>query len=123
MFADNYPEPGKRPLSSTTPTIIEDADGSFHLAIGASGGSHIFGAVLQVILGLDEWGLDVSQAIEYGRVHDQLYPLTTTVDNRIPENIVEELRERHHNITRASVSNPYRSTNITASNFASSRPL
>ncbi len=47
---DNYPEPGKRPLSSTTPTIIENADGSFYLSIGGSGGSRIFPAVFQVLL-------------------------------------------------------------------------
>lgn len=99
LSSDNYPEPGKRPLSSTTPTIIEHQDGSFYLAIGAAGGSLIFGAVLQVILGLNEWGLDVSQAIEYGRVHDQLYPSMTAVDSSIPDDIVEGLRERHHNIT------------------------
>ena len=99
LSVDNYPEPGKRPLSSTTPTIIERPDGSVHLAIGASGGSLIFGSVLQVILGLDEWGLDVSQAIEYGRVHDQLYPLTVAVDSIIPDDIVKALEDRHHNVT------------------------
>jgi len=51
----NYPEGpkvkggmGKRPLSSTSPSIIEHEDGSFWLAVGGSGGSRIFGAVAQV---------------------------------------------------------------------------
>lgn len=43
---DNYPEPGKRPVSSTVPSIIENPDGSFYAAIGGSGGSRIFGSVL-----------------------------------------------------------------------------
>ena len=68
-YLDNYPEPGKRPLSSIAPTIIEHADGSFYTAIGGSGGSRIFGAILQVLLNLD-WGLDVSTAIESGCLHD-----------------------------------------------------
>ena len=59
----------------------------------------IFGSVLQVILGLDEWGLDVSQAIEYGRVYDQLYPSTVAVDSIIPDDIVKALEDRHHNVT------------------------
>ncbi|KAI6026195.1 nucleophile aminohydrolase [Pisolithus microcarpus] len=66
----NYPEPGKRPLSSIAPTIMEHGDGSFYLAVGGSGGSRIFPSIFQAILNLD-WGLDVSEAIEYGRVHDQ----------------------------------------------------
>jgi gamma-glutamyltranspeptidase / glutathione hydrolase / leukotriene-C4 hydrolase len=62
-------------LSSTTPTIIENADGSFHVAIGGSGGSRIFPAVFQAIVNMDDWGMNVQQAVEFGRLHDQLYPL------------------------------------------------
>jgi gamma-glutamyltranspeptidase len=43
----NYPEPGKRPLSSCVPTIVE-RDGKFELALGGSGGSRILTSVLQV---------------------------------------------------------------------------
>lgn len=64
---------GKRPLSSTSPAIIDDAEGNFWLALGGSGGSRIFGAVAQVLLNLD-WGYDLSHAIEEPRVHDQLLP-------------------------------------------------
>lgn len=95
----NYPEPGKRPLSSTVPTIVENADGSFYLAVGGSGGSKIFPAVMQVILGVDDWGMDVSSAIEAGRVHDQLYPTYVEVDSVIPEDVVDVLRSKGHNVT------------------------
>ncbi|KAF8161066.1 gamma-glutamyltranspeptidase [Crassisporium funariophilum] len=94
----NYPEPGKRPLSSTAPTIIEHPDGSFHIAIGGSGGSRIFGAVFQVLLNL-EWGLDISQAIEFGRLHDQLYPLVLDADDVYPKDIIRDLRALGHNVT------------------------
>lgn len=69
----NFPAPGKRPLSSTSPLVMDDVDGETYLAIGGSGGSRIFGAVAQVILNLD-WGYDVGSAIEQPRVHDQLSP-------------------------------------------------
>lgn len=78
---------------------MEHEDGSFYLALGGSGGSRIFGAVLQTILGVDRWGLDVSQAIEFGRVHDQLYPMTVDVDNVYPEDGIKALRARGHNVT------------------------
>lgn len=97
-LTDNFPEPGKRPLSSTVPTIIEHLDGSFYIAIGGSGGSRIFSSVFQVLLNLDR-GMDVSQAIEYGRLHDQLYPLSVDADDVLPMHILRDLRERGHNVT------------------------
>lgn len=94
----NYPEPGKRPLSSTVPTIMEREDGAFFLAIGGSGGSRIFPAIFQVLLNLD-WGMDVSAAIEYGRLHDQLFPTMVDVDDILPPTLLDGLREKGHNIT------------------------
>ncbi|KAG9316332.1 gamma-glutamyltranspeptidase [Chiua virens] len=94
----NYPEPGKRPLSSVAPTILEYANGSFYLAFGGSGGSQIFPALFQTLLNLD-WGMDVSQAVEYGRVHDQLYPELVAADNVLPTSVLDDLQERGHNVT------------------------
>lgn len=70
---DNYLEPRKRPLSPIARVIFKNADGNFEVALGASGGSRVFGTVFQGLLGLD-WGLDISQAIEYRRLLDQLFP-------------------------------------------------
>jgi gamma-glutamyltranspeptidase / glutathione hydrolase / leukotriene-C4 hydrolase len=97
---DNYPEGGKRPLSSTVPTIIEHEDGSFIVAIGGSGGSRIFGAIFQTLLNLD-LGLDISQAVEFGRLHDQLFPLILDADSVYPPDILDALRDRGHNVTGA----------------------
>lgn len=98
----NYPEPGKRPLSSTAPTIMEREDGSFFLALGGSGGSRIFGALFQVLLNLD-WGLNLSDAIEFGRLHDQLFPLRLDADDVYPPDILKDLKGRGHNITVSDV--------------------
>lgn len=68
------------------------------MSIGGSGGLRIFGAIVQAILNLD-LGLDASEAVEYGRVHDQLYPLITDVDNNYPPHLVNYLRETGHNVT------------------------
>ncbi|KAH9839396.1 gamma-glutamyltranspeptidase [Rhodofomes roseus] len=94
----NYPEPGKRPLSSTVPTIVEHEDGTFYLAVGGSGGSRIFPAVFQVILNMG-WGMDVSAAIEHGRLHDQLYPTMVVADNTLPAETLDFLRAKGHNVT------------------------
>lgn len=77
---------------------MEHADGTFYLAIGGSGGSRIFGAVFQVIQNLD-WGMDMSESIEYGRLHDQLYPSYVDADSNYPHENLDALRERGHNVT------------------------
>ena len=94
---DNYPEAYKRPLSSTAPTIIEHSNGSFYLALGGSGGSKIFPAIYQVILNLD-WGLDIGSAIEYGRLHHQLYPEWISADRFYPHELLLGLRTRGHTV-------------------------
>ncbi|KAF8482933.1 gamma-glutamyltranspeptidase [Russula ochroleuca] len=93
----NYPEAHKRPLSSTAPTIIERSNGSFYVALGGAGGSRIFPAIFQVILNLD-WGLDIGSAIEYGRLHHQLYPEWMEVDNTYPHELLHGLRTRGHSL-------------------------
>ncbi|KAJ7497284.1 gamma-glutamyltranspeptidase [Mycena latifolia] len=93
----NYPEAGKRPLSSTAPTIVEREDGSFFAALGGSGGSRIFGAVFQTLLNVD-WGLDASEAVEFFRVHTQLYPPVVDADVGYPVDLLTGLRERNHTL-------------------------
>jgi len=91
----NYPQPGKRPLSSIAPVVIESPDGELHLVAGGSGGSLIFGSVVQVILGLD-WGLDISAAIEQPRVHNQLFPLFTLIESSMNREDIVDLAARGH---------------------------
>ena len=84
------------------PTIVEDDAGVLWAVVGASGGSRIFPAVFQALLNLD-WGLDAGQAVEFGRVHDQLFPTYIDADNVYPAELLESLRERGHNVSVADV--------------------
>ena len=63
----NRVEPGKRPRSSMSPTLIFNADGSFHAAIGSPGGSRIITFVTQSVIGLLDWGMTVQEAIDMPR--------------------------------------------------------
>jgi gamma-glutamyltranspeptidase len=98
---DNYPAGGKRPISSTSPTITTHEDGTPFLILGGAGGSRIFGSVVQAILNVD-WGMDISKAIEHARVHDQLFPWRVEVENTVEAGVVDTLREKGHNVTGAS---------------------
>ncbi|MDF2180003.1 gamma-glutamyltransferase [Aliiglaciecola sp. CAU 1673] len=67
----NRIEPGKRPRSSMTPTMVFDKDGKLYLAIGSPGGSRIINYVAQTLIGVLDWKLDIQQAINLPRVTDR----------------------------------------------------
>jgi gamma-glutamyltranspeptidase/glutathione hydrolase len=66
--------PGKRPLSSMTPTFIVRPDGSLYFAIGSPGGTTIPNTVLQVICNVIDHGMNLQEAIDAPRVHHQWVP-------------------------------------------------
>lgn len=70
----NAIEPGKRPLSSMTPTIVENPDGRLLLLIGSPGGSTIITTVFQVILNMVDHGMTLPESIAAPRVHHQWQP-------------------------------------------------
>jgi gamma-glutamyltranspeptidase/glutathione hydrolase len=65
--------PGRRPLSSMVPTIVLK-NGKPFLALGAPGGSRIITAVLQVMLNVMDFGMNVQDAVDFPRVHHQWKP-------------------------------------------------
>ncbi len=65
--------PGKRMLSSMTPTIVENR-GRLALVLGSPGGSTIITTVFQVLLNLIDHGMTLQQAIDAPRVHNQWWP-------------------------------------------------
>ena len=69
----NAIEPGKRMLSSMSPTIMTN-DGRVNLIIGTPGGSRIFTSIFQVINNLYDYNLPLQQAVNAQRFHHQLLP-------------------------------------------------
>jgi gamma-glutamyltranspeptidase/glutathione hydrolase len=65
--------PGKRMLSSMTPTIVEK-DGKLWMVVGTPGGSTIITSVLQTILNVSEFGMGMQEAVEAPRFHHQWLP-------------------------------------------------
>ncbi len=64
----NRVEPGKRPRSSMSPTIVFDETGAVRLVIGSPGGSWIIGYVAQTLIAVLDWKLNVQSAIDLGHV-------------------------------------------------------
>lgn len=70
----NAVQPGKRPLSSMTPTIVLRKDGSVWFAVGARGGPRIISAVMQTVMNVIDHGMDIQAAIDAPRIHHQWFP-------------------------------------------------
>ena len=95
----NLPEPGKRPLSSMSPTIVE-RDGTPILALGASGGPRIISSVVQVLLHILWYGDEPIEALNRTRLHHQWLPNRVYFEERTKDihcrNIFECHRTRNH---------------------------
>lgn len=93
----NLPEPGKRPLSSMSPTIVTK-DGNIVLVTGSPGGSRIISAVLQVIVNVIDRGMTVADAVAAPRLHHQWMPDEVRIDRGFPPAVIEALKSRGHKI-------------------------
>jgi gamma-glutamyltranspeptidase / glutathione hydrolase len=70
----NAVAPGKRPLSSMTPTIVLNKDGSLWFAIGARGGPRILTTSLQIVINMIDHDMNIQAALDAPRIHHQWFP-------------------------------------------------
>ncbi len=92
----NEIEPGKRMLSSMTPTILL-RDGNVAMVVGTPGGSTIFTSVFQTILNIFDFGMSPLEAVGATRFHHQLLPpdvIMTQPDSPLPEETISLLGDR-----------------------------
>jgi gamma-glutamyltranspeptidase / glutathione hydrolase len=94
--------PGKRPLSSMVPTIILK-DGKPFLVLGAPGGPVIITAVLQVILNVIDLGMNVQDAVDFPRVHQQWKPDRLDVEKGVSPDTIAVLQHMGYTV---EVGNP-----------------
>jgi len=95
----NAIESGKRPLSSMTPLMVFK-DGKPILVTGSPGGSTIITAVLQTVLNVIEWDMNLAQAINMPRVHHQWLPDVVAVEPGISSDTLEALEARGFNLRK-----------------------
>ena len=96
-FEANLPGPGKRPLSSMSPTIVLK-DGKPVLVTGSPGGSRIISTVLQVIVDIIDYHMDVAAAVAAPRLHHQWMPDEVRVERGFPNDVLAGLQARGHHI-------------------------
>jgi gamma-glutamyltranspeptidase/glutathione hydrolase len=96
-FEANLPGPGKRPLSSMSPTIVLK-DGKPVLVTGSPGGSRIISTVLQVIVNVLDYKMDVMSAVAAPRLHHQWLPDEVRIERGFSEETLNALRAMGHKV-------------------------
>jgi gamma-glutamyltranspeptidase/glutathione hydrolase len=96
----NEIQPGKRPLSSMSPTILT-RDGEVQLVVGTPGGSTIFTSVFQTIVNVLDFGMTPLESVGATRFHHQLLPadlITMSIANPLPDETISALGDRGYRV-------------------------
>ncbi len=91
--------PHKRPLSAMTPTFVLRRDGSLWFAIGSPGGATIINTVLQIVTNIIDYDMNLQQAIDAPRIHNQWLPDEVAYEPyALSEDTLRILRSRGHTL-------------------------
>src|SRR5664279_5753634 len=115
-FNANLPGPGKRPLSSMTPTIVLK-DGKPFLVTGSPGGSRIISAVLQVITNVIDFHMPIDQAVSPPRLHHQWQPDEVVAEPGFAPDVIVALEARGHRIVPTGPFTSATSIEVTPSGY------
>ena len=96
-FEANEPGPNKRPLSSMTPTIVLYR-GQPLMVVGSPGGSRIITAVLQVMVNVLDYRMNLGDAVHAARLHHQWMPDETMVEPSTSPELMKALDARGHRV-------------------------
>ena len=96
----NAIEPGKRMLSSMSPTILLSGNKPF-LILGSPGGTTIPTTVLQVIVNVIDFGMPLKEAVFAPRFHHQWMPDQIVMEKGFPQKTLQELKKKGHHISQA----------------------
>ncbi|GFW77524.1 glutathione hydrolase 1 proenzyme [Trichonephila clavipes] len=102
----NYIMPGKRPISSMSPSMIVDSNGDIRMVVGGCGGTRIVTASALGIIRTLWLGEDVKKATDAPRIHHQLFPNYVEYEDKFPMIYLDKLRGYGHSAqpeTQASV--------------------
>lgn len=89
--------PGKRPLSSMTPTIVLK-DGKLFLVLGSPGGARIITTVANILMGAVDYGMNIQESVNALRFHNQWLPDVSNVEQWFSPDTVRILGQMGHKI-------------------------
>ncbi len=89
--------PGKRPLSAMTPAIVVK-DGKLFLVLGAEGGPTIITNVANILMSVVDFGIDIQEAVNAPRFHQQWLPDAIDVEDRLSPDTMNLMRSKGHKL-------------------------
>jgi gamma-glutamyltranspeptidase/glutathione hydrolase len=89
--------PGKRPLSSMTPTIVVH-EGKPFLVLGSPGSSKIITTVANVLMGVIDYGMNIQEAVNAPRFHNQWMPDVLNVEQWFSPDTMQALQKMGYNV-------------------------
>jgi gamma-glutamyltranspeptidase/glutathione hydrolase len=102
--------PGKRPLSAMVPTIVLK-DGKLFLVLGSPGGPRIITTVANILMGVVDYGMNIQEAVNAPRFHNQWMPDAVNVEQWFSPDAVKLLEQMRHKVeigeTVAGSGDPY----------------
>lgn len=109
LFSTKYQindyEPGKRPATGMSPTMVLDPEGNLFLVIGTPGGGRIVTTISLIISNIIDHGMDVQEAIDYPRIEKTGGKLS--IEGGVPENIIDSLEKKGHRIVEKNKNDLY----------------
>ncbi|NWI08968.1 GGT7 hydrolase, partial [Crypturellus soui] len=101
----NLLQPRKRPLSFLLPTIVRPSEGmcGTYLCVGGSNGDKALSSIVQVLVNVLTFNKNLSESLSLGRLHPQLQSNTLQVDSEFPQEDIELLEARGHQVDKVKV--------------------
>ncbi|KAJ8257851.1 hypothetical protein GJAV_G00190420 [Gymnothorax javanicus] len=101
----NRVQPGKRPLSFLLPTVVRPSSGycGTYMALGSSNGDRALSGIAQVLMNVLTFRKNLSDSLSYGRLHPELQPDKLLVDSEFPEEDIEVLQLKGHEVEKVDV--------------------
>ncbi|XP_006126739.2 glutathione hydrolase 7 isoform X2 [Pelodiscus sinensis] len=101
----NLIQPGKRPLSFLLPTIVRPSDGmcGTYLCLGANNGDKALSSITQVLVNVLTLNKNLSESLSLGRLHPQVQSNILQVDSEFPEEDIDFLEARGHQVDKVDV--------------------
>lgn len=108
----NAVEPGKRPLSSMSPTMVFK-DGAPYVVTGSPGGSRIITTVTQIISNVIDHDMNIAEATHAPRIHDQWMPDEIRIEKALSVDTVKKLESMGHKVSPQEVMGSTQSIMVT----------
>jgi len=94
----NAMRPGKRMLSTMTPTMVFDTNGKVMMVTGTPGGGRIINVILQMLVNVIDYDLNIAEATHRPRIHQGWRSQTLGVENGLSVDTIQRLKEMGHRV-------------------------